>query len=173
MLGYMNSEALEKTITDQRVTFYSRSKQRLWTKGETSGNFLELKDWQYDCDADALLLLVAPEGPVCHTGEKSCFHQKEFRSGVGFLAQLQSLIAERKSELPEGSYTTSLFEKGIDRIAQKVGEEAIETVIAAKNSDDSELIYEASDLIYHLLVLLTQRSLSIDDLTAELKKRHQ
>jgi len=175
MLGYMNREALEVTQEKKKVTFYSRSKQRLWTKGETSGNYLHLIDWQVDCDNDTLLFLANPEGPTCHTNAESCFHQKNFdlfnSTGLTFLDQLQQVLDNRKEQMPEDSYTTSLFNSGVDRMAQKVGEEAIETVIAAKNSNNGEVVYEASDLLYHLMVL-TDRGLSINDLIHELESRH-
>jgi len=180
MLGYMNREAVEKTMAEKRITFYSRSKERLWTKGETSKNYLDLVDIQSDCDADTLLILAKPHGPACHTGEDSCFFKKEFSGfkprksdNYAFLAQLQQLVKKRKEELPENSYTTSLFEKGIDKIAQKVGEEAVETVIASINNERNELVYEASDLIYHLLVLLAERNLDFGDLVLELENRHK
>ncbi len=174
MLGYMNKEALEKTLETERVTFYSRSKERLWTKGETSGNFLDVVDIQKDCDDDTLLILAKPHGPTCHTGEESCFHEKTFqpRNSLSFLNDLEQLIGDRKKEMPDGSYTTSLFEKGIDQIAQKVGEEAVETVIEAKNANQGKLIEETSDLVFHLMVLLAERDISLADITAELEKRH-
>jgi phosphoribosyl-ATP pyrophosphohydrolase/phosphoribosyl-AMP cyclohydrolase len=174
MLGYMNKEALQLTLEKERVTFYSRTKERLWTKGETSGNYLDLIDIQEDCDNDTLLILAEPKGPTCHTGEKSCFHQKEFKpeNNLAFLEDLEQLIISRKKELPEGSYTTSLFEEGLDRITQKVGEEAVETIIEAKN-DDHNLVNEVSDLIYHLLVLLVKKEVSFNDVIQNLKERHQ
>jgi len=176
MLGYMNEEALEVTQEKKKITFYSRSKERLWTKGETSGHYLHLVDWQVDCDNDTLLFLANPEGPTCHTNAESCFHQKDFdlfdSTNMGFLDQLQKVLQSRKKDMPEDSYTTSLYKSGIDKIAQKVGEEAVETVIASKNSDVDEIIYESSDLLYHLMVLLTERGLSINDLIKELESRH-
>lgn len=174
MLGYMNREAVEKTLKTKRVTFFSRSKERLWTKGETSGNFLDVVDIQSDCDNDTLLILANPQGPVCHTGEKSCFHQKDFSpaDSLSFLNGLEKLIISRKEEMPHGSYTSSLFEKGIDQIAQKVGEEAVETVIEAKNKNKNKLIDETSDLLFHLMVLLAEYNISLTDITAQLKKRH-
>ena len=179
MLGYMNREACEKTQKLGRVTFYSRTKERLWTKGETSGNYLELVDWQRDCDNDTLLILARPHGPTCHTGNKSCFYRKDFAfeqsngiESIAFIEQLEKVIQGRKSEMPKGSYTTSLFEKGVDKIAQKVGEEAIETVIAAKNDSDEEFKYEVSDLVYHLIVLLTERNITLEDIAKELESRH-
>lgn len=174
MLGYMNQEALEKTLDEERVTFYSRTKSRLWTKGETSGNFLNLVDIQQDCDNDTLLILAHPEGPTCHTGNNSCFFEKDFqpKQNLSFLNDLEELIISRKKEMPEDSYTTSLFNEGIDKIAQKVGEEAVETIIEAKNKNH-RLVDEVSDLIYHLLVLLAEKEVSFDEVIQNLKKRHQ
>lgn len=174
MLGYMDREALQMTLDKERVTFYSRSKERLWTKGETSGNYLDLIDIQKDCDNDTLLILAEPNGPTCHTGNQSCFHQKEFKpeNELTFLNELEELIISRKKERPEGSYTTSLFDDGIDKIAQKVGEEAVETIIEAKN-ENHQLVDESSDLIYHLLVLLAEKEVAFDDIIQNLKKRHQ
>ena len=176
MLGYMNEDALQKTLDEEKVTFYSRSKQRLWTKGETSGNYLHLVDIQQDCDDDTLLILADPAGPTCHTGHTSCFFQKDFKpasSDISFLTELENLIQSRKKERPDDSYTTYLFDEGIDEIAQKVGEEAVETVIEAKNTDDNRFINEASDLVYHLLVLLRQKDISLQDIVKNLEKRHQ
>lgn len=174
MLGYMNRQALNKTLDEGRVTFYSRSKNRLWTKGETSGNHLEVASIQQDCDADTLLIEAKPIGPACHTGETSCFHQLPYKpaGNSDFLHQLENLLTTRKQELPEGSYTSKLFQKGTDKVAQKVGEEAVETVIAAKN-ENSELLYEASDLLFHLLMLLVDRGIKLDELISELEKRHK
>ena len=174
MLGYMNKEALETTLEKERVTFFSRNKQRLWTKGETSGNYLDLVDIQKDCDDDTLLILANPNGPTCHTGEQSCFYQKDFKpkADLNFLSDLEDLIISRKEQMPKGSYTTSLFNDGIDKIAQKVGEEAVETVIEAKNEDHS-LVDEVSDLIYHLLVLLVAKGVPLKKVIERLKKRHQ
>ena len=173
MLGYMNKEALEKTLNEERVTFFSRSKQRLWTKGESSGNHLELVDIQQDCDDDTLLVLANPNGPTCHTGEQSCFYRKDFKpnANLNFLGDLEEVIISRKAQMPEGSYTTSLFEDGIDTIAQKVGEEAVETVIEAKN-EDHRLVDEVSDLIYHLLVLMVEKDVPLQSIVKNLKKRH-
>jgi phosphoribosyl-ATP pyrophosphohydrolase/phosphoribosyl-AMP cyclohydrolase len=173
MLGYMNKEALQKTLDEKRVTFFSRSKQRLWTKGETSGNYLDVVDLQQDCDNDTLLILAKPHGPTCHTGEQSCFYQKDFKpkADLTFLSDLEDVIISRKEQMPKGSYTTSLFKDGIDKIAQKVGEEAVETVIEAKNKDHS-LIDEVSDLIYHLLVLLVAKGVPLQSIVENLKKRH-
>ena len=173
MMGYMNHEALNKTMESGLVTFYSRSKDRLWTKGETSGNHLKAISIQQDCDADTLLVMAQPVGPACHIGETSCFHQFEYDEPgkADFLLQLEKLLISRKKELPEDSYTSSLFQKGTDKVAQKVGEEAIETVIAAKNENE-ELRYESSDLLFHLLMLLVDRNLPLTELIKELKKRH-
>lgn len=172
MLGYMNEKALQKTLDEERVTFFSRSKQRLWTKGETSGNYLDVVDMQQDCDNDTLLILAKPHGPTCHTGEESCFYRKDFKlqKNLHFLSDLEDLIISRKEQMPEGSYTTSLFEDGIDKIAQKVGEEAVETVIEAKNEDHS-LVDEVSDLIYHLLVLLVAKGVPLKSIVENLQKR--
>lgn len=170
MLGYMNEDAFEKTQKERIVTFYSRSKQRIWTKGETSGNFLHVINMMKDCDNDTLLIRVVPEGPVCHTGSMNCF---ETNAEEGFIRRLQSIIRERFDTKPEGSYTTKLFEKGINKIAQKVGEEAVETVIEAIACNDERLIYEASDLIYHLIVLLTAKGYSLKEIEEELYKRHK
>ncbi len=172
MLGYMNEESLAKTKELGKVTFYSRSKNRLWTKGEESGNFLHIVSIAEDCDNDTLLIKVNPVGPVCHTGADTCFFENNVED-IMFLKFLQDFIDKRKQEMPEGSYTTSLFKKGINRMAQKVGEEAVETVIEATNGTDEGFLYEASDLIYHLIVLLTSKGYRIEDLANELKKRHK
>lgn len=172
MLGYMNEEALNETKKSGRVTFFSRSKNRLWTKGETSGNFLQVINIYEDCDQDALLIKVNPTGPVCHTGQDTCFNEKN-EEGVMFIKYLQNFIERRRHEMPENSYTTSLFNRGVNRIAQKVGEEAVETVIEAISNDDDKLLYEASDLLYHLIVLLTYKGYRIEDLASELRKRHK
>ena len=172
MLGYMNQEALDKTKELGKVTFYSRTKQRLWTKGEESGNFLNVISIQEDCDQDTLLIKVNPVGPVCHTGDDTCF-KEENREDVMFFKHLQRFIEKRHQEMPEGSYTTSLFQSGVNRMAQKVGEEAIESVIEACNGTDNRLIYESADMLYHLIVLLTSKGLSIEDLSRELQKRHK
>lgn len=171
MLGFMNEEALKKTEETGKVTFYSRTKQRLWTKGEESGNFLTVIKILNDCDNDTLLIKAKPEGPICHTGADTCWGEKN-EEDIMFLKYLQDFIEKRHKERPEGSYTTSLFEKGVNRMAQKVGEEAVESVIEATNGTNEGLIYEASDLIYHLIVLLTSKGLRIEDLARELKKRH-
>lgn len=172
MLGFMNKEAYEKTLELGKVTFYSRTKKRLWTKGEESGNFLNLVEILSDCDQDTLLIKAHPVGPTCHTGADTCWDEDN-SSDINFLSYLQDFIAVRHKDMPEGSYTTSLFKSGINRMAQKVGEEAIETVIEATNGTDDRLIYEASDLIYHLIVLLTSKGHRIEELAAELKKRHK
>lgn len=172
MLGFMNEEALKKTQEIGRVTFFSRTKNRLWTKGEESGNFLNVQSILTDCDSDTLLIKVKPAGPVCHTGSDTCFDEKN-EEDIMFIKYLQDFIDRRYREMPEGSYTTSLFQKGINRMAQKVGEEAVETVIEATNGTDDRLIYEASDLIYHLIVLLTSKGYRFEDLARELKKRHK
>jgi phosphoribosyl-ATP pyrophosphohydrolase/phosphoribosyl-AMP cyclohydrolase len=171
MLGYMNDEALQKTLEEKRVTFYSRSKQRLWTKGESSGNFLELKDISIDCDNDTLLIKVNPQGPVCHTGTDTCF--TEINEGSAFLHQLESVIRERKNNPNDSSYTTSLFKKGINKIAQKVGEEAVELVIEAKDENKDLFLGEAADLLYHYLVLLAAKDIKVDEVFKLLKKRHE
>lgn len=172
MLGFMNEEALEQTLSSGKVTFFSRTKNRLWMKGETSGNTLSVVSILPDCDNDTLLIKAIPAGPVCHTGTDTCFGEKN-EEDILFLKYLQNFIERRRHEMPEGSYTTTLFQKGINRMAQKVGEEAVETVIEATNGTEDRLIYEASDLIYHLIVLLTSKGLRIDDLARELKKRHK
>jgi phosphoribosyl-ATP pyrophosphohydrolase/phosphoribosyl-AMP cyclohydrolase len=174
MLGFMNEEACQKTVESKKVTFYSRTKQRLWTKGETSGNFLHVVKILVDCDSDTLLIKANPTGPVCHIGTDTCFGEENGETtGLFFLEYLQDFIDIRYQEMPEGSYTTSLFRKGINRMAQKVGEEAVETVIEATNGTGERLLYEASDLIYHLIVLLTSKGYRIEDLARELKKRHK
>ena len=172
MLGFMNQEAYEKTLALGKVTFYSRTRQRLWTKGEESGNFLQVVSMKEDCDHDTLLVQVHPMGPVCHTGTDTCWGEKN-EEPVMFLKVLQDFIDKRHEEMPEGSYTTSLFRSGINKRAQKVGEEAVETVIEATNGTDERLIYEASDLIYHLLVLLASKKMRIADLEKELHARHK
>lgn len=173
MLGYMNAEALSHTRASGHVTFYSRSKQRLWTKGESSGHVLVLKSIRMDCDADTLLVLAEPHGPTCHNGTSSCFGESaEVRPPLGFLAELDALVARRDAERPPGSYTTSLFESGIRRMAQKVGEEGVETALAAVVQDDADLLGEAADLIFHLTVVLRARGLSLAEVVAVLAKRH-
>ena len=172
MLGFMNEEAYEKTLETGHVTFWSRTRQTLWTKGETSGHFLNLVDMKTDCDQDTLLVRVHPIGPTCHTGTDTCWGEDNPPNPLLFLGELQLFIDRRKEEMPEGSYTTSLFNKGINKIAQKVGEEALETVIEATNGSKEHLVYEASDLLYHLLVMLTEKGLRIEDVAAELQQRH-
>lgn len=172
MLGFMNEEAFEKTRQTGKVTFFSRTKNSLWTKGETSGNFLNVCEIIPDCDNDTLLIKAKPAGPVCHTGSDTCFGENNI-ADITFLSYLQDFIIRRKEEMPEGSYTTALFKKGVNRMAQKVGEEGVETVIEATNGTDEGLIYEASDLIYHLIVLLTSKGHRIEELANELKKRHK
>ncbi len=172
MLGFMNEEALRKTRETGKVTFYSRTRQRLWTKGEESGNFLHVVSILNDCDNDTLLIKVHPAGPVCHTGADTCWGEKN-EAGMAFLGYLQDFIDKRHAEMPEGSYTTSLFRKGVNRMAQKVGEEAVETVIEATNGTQDGFVYEASDLVYHLIVLLASKGLRLDDLGRELQKRHK
>ena len=172
MLGFMNKEAYDKTVETGRVTFWSRTRNCLWTKGETSGNFLNVKEILLDCDQDTLLIKARPDGPVCHTGADTCWNEQN-SVDLNFLSYLQDFIDRRHKEMPEGSYTTSLFKSGVNRMAQKVGEEAVETVIEATNGTDDRLIYEASDLIYHLIVLLTSKGHRIEELAAELVKRHK
>lgn len=171
MLGYMNAEALAATQSSGHVTFFSRSKQRLWTKGETSGHVLVLKSVRMDCDADTLLVQAEPQGPTCHTGTRSCFGN-EVQPPLGFLAELDALIAQRHEDRPAGSYTTQLFEGGIRRMAQKVGEEGVETALAAVAQDDEALLGEAADLVYHLTVALRARGLGLSEVAAVLAKRH-
>ena len=172
MLGYMNKEAFDKTVETKKVTFYSRSRQCLWTKGETSGNFLELVDIKVDCDNDTLLVKANPTGPTCHTGNDTCWGEKNEKNPLLFLTYLQDFINRRHEEMPEGRYTTWLFKDGLNRMAQKVGEEALEAVIEACNGTNERLIYEGSDMIYHLIVLLTSKGLRIEDLAKELQVRH-
>ena len=172
MLGYMNQESLKKTTDTGLVTFYSRSRQELWTKGETSGNYLKLVDIKVDCDNDTLLIQAKPEGPVCHTGSDTCWGDTNEASPLMFLTQLQDFIEKRHEEMPEGSYTTSLFRDGLNRMAQKVGEEALELVIEATNGTEERMIYEGADMLYHLIVLLTSKGLRIEDLARELQVRH-
>lgn len=171
MLGFMNKEAYEKTIKTGKVTFFSRTQNKLWTKGETSGHFLNVVSIKADCDNDTLLIKAVPEGPVCHTGTDTCWGEKN-EQDVMFLKELQDFIDKRHAEMPEQSYTTSLFKSGVNKMAQKVGEEAVETVIEACNGTDERLIYEGADLLYHLIVLLTSKGYRIEDLARELKERH-
>lgn len=172
MLGYMNKEAYEKTVATGLVTFYSRSRKCLWTKGETSNNFLHLVDIKVDCDNDTLLVKVHPDGPTCHKGTDTCWGEENEKSPLLFLAELSDFIEKRHQEMPEGSYTTSLFRDGLNRMAQKVGEEALELVIEATNGTNDRLIYEGSDMLYHMIVLLTHKGLRIEDMAAELRERH-
>lgn len=189
MVAYMNEESLRLSLESGQTWFWSRSRGELWNKGATSGNTQAIASVHYDCDNDTLLLKVVPEGPACHTGETSCFYREiplerpaapvqaaSPAAGVGrfaVLAELERVIAERETERPEGAYTTYLFDKGVDKILKKVGEEASETIIAAKNKDNAELRLEVSDLIYHLLVLLQERKLPLDEIMAELSARHE
>lgn len=170
MLGFMNEEAYQKTLQEKKVTFFSRSKQRLWTKGETSGNFLNLVDIAVDCDNDTLLIKVIPEGPVCHTGADTCFNEKNERWD---LAALEQIIQDRKNNPTQASYTTSLIQKGINKVAQKVGEEAVELIIEAKDNNTDLFLNEAADLMYHYLVLLAAKDHSLADVLAVLKKRQK
>jgi phosphoribosyl-ATP pyrophosphohydrolase/phosphoribosyl-AMP cyclohydrolase len=172
MLGFMNPEALEKTESEGKVTFYSRTRKRLWTKGEESGHFLHVVEILKDCDNDTLLIKARPEGPVCHTGSDTCFDEVN-SSGILFLEKLQALIDQRKRELPEESYTTSLFQSGIQRIAQKVGEEAVELVIESMDHDDGRFLNEAADLVYHLLVLLSAKGYGMEQVAGILEERHR
>lgn len=173
MLGYMNEEAYTKTIETKLVTFWSRSRKTLWTKGETSGNVLHLVDIKIDCDSDTLLVMVHPEGPTCHKGTDTCWGEKNEFNPLLFLTELQDFINQRHVEMPEGSYTTSLFKDGLNRMAQKVGEEALELVIEATNGTNERLIYEGSDMLYHLIVLLTSKGMRIEDMARELMVRHK
>jgi phosphoribosyl-ATP pyrophosphohydrolase/phosphoribosyl-AMP cyclohydrolase len=170
MLGFMNEEALKKTEEIKRVTFYSRSKKRLWTKGEESGNFLELKSIASDCDNDTLLIKAHPLGPVCHTGADTCFNEI---NEPDFLNTLQQVISNRQKEMSDGSYTASLFKKGINAIAQKVGEEAVEIVIEAKDNNNERFLNEAADLLFHYLILLQAKGVSLNDVKELLRQRHK
>ena len=172
MLGYMNEEALQKTLDTKQVTFWSRSRNCLWTKGETSGNYLHLVDIKVDCDNDTLLIQAHPDGPTCHTGTDTCWGEENKPNPLLFLSELSDFIEQRHREMPEGSYTTSLFKDGLNRMAQKVGEEALELVIEATNGTNDRLIYEGSDMLYHLIVLLTSKGLRIEDMARELMERH-
>ncbi len=172
MLGFMNKEAYHKTIETGKVTFWSRTRNCLWTKGETSGNYLNLVSIQNDCDNDTLLVKVNPIGPTCHTGTDTCWGETNDAHPLLFLSELQDFIEKRHEEMPEGSYTTKLFKDGVNKMAQKVGEEALETVIEATNGTNDKLVYEASDMMYHLIVLLTSKGLRIEDIAQELHKRH-
>ena len=173
MLGYMNEEAYKKTVSTKKVTFYSRSRKCLWTKGETSGNYLELVSIKTDCDNDTLLIRAIPHGPTCHTGTDTCWGEDNKKNPVLFLTELQDFINKRHEEMPENSYTTSLFKDGTERMAQKVGEAALEAVIEAVKGDNKRLIYESSDMLYHLIVLLTSKGLRIEQVISELAERHQ
>lgn len=170
MLGYMNQEALDKTLQEGKVTFFSRSKQRLWTKGEESGNFLTLQEIRVDCDSDTLLIKAIPAGVVCHTGADTCWEENNVSND--FLAQLESIITDRKNNPSESSYTSTLFAKGINKIAQKVGEEAVEVVIEAKDDNEELFLNESADLLFHYLVLLNAKGYQLSDVLAVLKKRH-
>jgi len=174
MLGYMNREALRDTLSSGRVTFFSRSRERLWTKGETSGNYLELVSVSADCDADTLLVLAKPAGPVCHKGTDTCFADAAATATgrLAFLAELGEIVAERIADSPEGSYTAQLFAQGPHRIAQKIGEEGVELALAAVGDDEGAVISEAADLVYHLVLLLRARGLSLDAVSDELRLRH-
>lgn len=172
MLGYMNREAYDKTLSTGKVTFWSRSRNCLWTKGETSGNLLNLVSIKSDCDNDTLLVRVNPTGPACHLGTDTCWGETNDANPLLFLTELQDFINKRHEEMPEGSYTTALFKDGLNRMAQKVGEEALEAVIEATNGTNERLIYEASDMFYHLIVLLTSKGLRIEDIAKELQIRH-
>ncbi len=171
MLGYMNEAAFEKTKKEKRVCFYSRTKKRLWTKGESSGNFLEVIDLKKDCDHDALLIAARPLGPVCHTGQDTCFNEKN--TNPNFLKHLESIIQNRKKSPTDSSYTSSLFQKGINKVAQKVGEEAVELVIEAKDDNRDLFLGEAADLLYHYLVLLTAKDFELEDVMNVLRERHK
>lgn len=170
MVGYMNEEAYNKTVSEGKVTFFSRSKNRLWTKGETSGNFLIVKEITIDCDNDSLLVMVDPAGPVCHTGRKSCFGEE---ASKGFVYQLENIISQRIDGNADGSYTNKLFKKGINKVAQKVGEEAVELVIEAKDDNIDLFKNEAADLLYHYLILLKARNVAFEDVEEVLKERHK
>ncbi|EJW97023.1 phosphoribosyl-ATP diphosphatase [gut metagenome] len=171
-LGFMNKEAYEETLSTGKVTFFSRTKNRLWMEGENNGQTLQVVNILSDCDNDTLLIKAIPSGPVCDTGKETCFGEKN-EEDIMFFKDLQNSMERRWQEMPEGSYTTSLFQKGVNRMAQKVGEEAIETVIEATNGTEDGFIYEASDLLYHLIVLMTSKGLRLEDLAKELKKRHK
>jgi len=172
MLGFMNDEAFHMTSDTGRVTFYSRTRKRLWTKGEESGNYLEVIEIIPDCDNDTVLIKARPQGPVCHTGNDTCFNEQN-TGGINFLIELQDLIHKRKKELPEKSYTTTLFKKGLNTIAQKVGEEAVELIIEAKDQNDELFLEESADLLYHLLVLFSVKNKDIRDIAYVLEQRHK
>jgi len=173
MVGFMNPEAYQKTLEEKKVTFYSRTKKRLWTKGEESGNFLYVKEIIPDCDQDTLLIKAEPAGPVCHTGSDTCFDETNKQDTISFLQDLQHLIHQRRKDMPENSYTTSLFQKGINKIAQKVGEEAVELVIEAKDQHDDLFLNEAADLMYHYLVLLSAKNHTLEEVVSVLEERHK
>ena len=173
MLGFMNQEAVDATMSQQKVTFFSRTKNRLWTKGEESGHFLNFVNMQLDCDQDTLLIQANPNGPVCHTGTDTCWGEENKKSSEDFLQELETVIANRKNAAPESSYVASLFQKGINKIAQKVGEEAVETVIEAKDQNDELFIGEAADLLFHYLILLQAKGFTLTDIAKELQKRHK
>ena len=173
MLGYMNQESLDITISTGKVTFWSRSQNKIWTKGETSGNYLHLKKWSVDCDEDTILIKASPDGPICHTGSDTCWNESNCISNSNFLDYLESIIQDRYDHRDKGSYTSSLFDKGTNKIAQKVGEEAVELVIEAKDDNDELFLGEASDLLFHYLILLRDRDLSLAKVIDVLKKRHQ
>lgn len=170
MLGFMNEDALKKTLTEKRLTFFSRTKQRLWTKGETSGNYLTLVDIKQDCDNDTLLIKAKPTGPVCHKGDDTCFAEKNTTNGLSFL---ENIIQERKRKPKPDSYTNKLFDSGINKIAQKVGEEAVELIIEAKDNNKELFINEAADLMYHYIVLLAAKGYQLEDVVNVLKQRHK
>ncbi|MFE4121971.1 bifunctional phosphoribosyl-AMP cyclohydrolase/phosphoribosyl-ATP diphosphatase HisIE [Priestia megaterium] len=177
-LAYMNEESLQKSIDTRETWFYSRSRQELWHKGATSGNTQKIVSMAYDCDADSLVVKVEPQGPACHTGAYSCFNEtilgesKQNDNRFAIINELEEVIAKREAEMPEGAYTTYLFDKGVDKILKKVGEEAGEVIIAAKNRDHDELKWEVADLLYHVLVLLREQKLPLDDVLSVLKERH-
>lgn len=172
MLGYMNAAAYEQTLAEKRVTFFSRSKNRLWTKGETSGNFLDVIEVREDCDRDTILIKVHPHGPVCHTGADTCF-EEENKKDIGFLNQLAAVIHQRKTESADTSYTAHLFQKGLNKIAQKVGEEAVEVIIEAKDDNQDLFLNECADLVYHLLVLLEAKNTGLEEVVSVLEQRHK
>jgi phosphoribosyl-ATP pyrophosphohydrolase/phosphoribosyl-AMP cyclohydrolase len=170
MLGYMNKEAYDKTVKENIVTFFSRSKNRLWTKGETSNNFLHVRSMHLDCDNDTLLIKVKADGPTCHTGSRSCF-KTDYNQN--FILELEAIVADRYENPQEGSYVNKLHAKGLNKIAQKVGEEAVETVIAALNETETDLINESSDLVFHLIVLLREKGLNLERIARNLEERHK
>ena len=172
MLGYMNEEAYQKTLAEKKVTFYSRTKQRLWTKGETSENYLYVENISIDCDNDTLLIKVRPAGPTCHTGDDTCFKEANVQQATGFINTLEQVIANRKANPDDKSYTASLFKKGINKVAQKVGEEAVETVIEAMDNNDELFLNESADLLFHYLVLLQAKGFTLKDIVKVLEARH-